>query len=91
MPFHPVGLLFKSAICIEVTLFGLYQKTKFTRNKQVLDKMDRMDSNRRRTIDVNPVQSVADFVYVQKFLTNLPNVNGHGTNTPNVKRIENRH
>ena len=49
-----------------------------------MDKMDKADSNRRRTIEVSPVQSVVGFGHVQKVLTNLPNVNGHETDLPNA-------
>ena len=60
-------------------------------NRQVLDKTDKMDSNWRRTIYISPVQSVTGFEHVQKCLTDFPNVNGHKTDTPNRKQIENGH
>ena len=54
--------------------------------------MDKMDSNQRRPVeDISPVQSFTGFMHVLKFLMDSQNVNKNGTDTPNVKRIENRH
>ena len=52
------------------------------------DKMEKMDSTQRRTIDVSLVQSITCFEHVQKCLTDLLNINGHGTDMLNCKRIE---
>ena len=57
----------------------------------VQDKTDKMGSNWRRMIDVIPVWSIAGFVRVKKCLTDLPNINGHGTYTLNDNRTENGH
>ena len=54
-------------------------------------KMGKRDSNQRRTGEVNLVLSVTGFVHVQKFLTDLPNVNRHQLDMLNVKHIENGH
>ena len=40
---------------------GLYQKTKRAHNGRVMDKTDKTDSNRRRTIDISLAQSVTNF------------------------------
>ena len=53
--------------------------------------MDKMDSNRRRTIDVSPVGFIRGFEHAKKCLMDLANVNGHGTDTENFKHIENGH
>ena len=89
MPLHPVGLLFKSFMCVEFALIRLYQKTKRTFNGRVLDKTVKMDSNRRRTVDVSLVRFITGFVHAQKLLMVLPNVNRHGTDMPNAKYVEN--
>ena len=57
----------------------------------VTDKTDKIDSNRGTTIDVSPVRSIRGFEYVKNCLTDLLNINRHGTDTPNGKRIENGH
>ena len=78
-------------MCVEVILTGLYQKTKWTRNEWVPDKMDKSDSNWRRTIDMSPVRSATRFVNVKKDSTGFAKVNGHGTDALNGKHIENGH
>ena len=54
VPFHPVGLGFKSVMCVEVTLTRLYQKTKWARHGRVSnmlqDKTDKPDSNQRMSV-----------------------------------------
>ena len=86
---HLVGLLSKSVMCIEVTLNQTIQeKIKWTSNGRVPDKIDKADSNWRRTIDVSPVRSISGLVHVKKWPTLLPNVNRRRTYTPNVNHIE---
>ena len=55
------------------------------------DKMDKTDSNRRRTVSISLTRSVTGFGHVQKVLTDVPNVNGHGMDTPNDKCIRHGH
>ena len=60
------------------------KKTKWTHNGWVPDKMDKMHSNRRRTVNISPVQSATGFVSVQNFLPELLNINRHATDKWNV-------
>ena len=56
-------------------------------SRWVLDKTDKMDSNWRRTMDINPVRSFIGFEHVKKCLPDLPYINRHVTDTLNCKRI----
>ena len=58
---------------------------------QVQDKTEKMDSNRRRPIDVRPVRYITGLLRVQNLLTDFANVKKHETVTLKLNSKVNGH